>query len=697
MARTSLLVVSSLAAVLTGCGSESNEASRDGPSSVPITSASLLVAGCTSATTSSGWVTGDLGQRSGTFTVEFDATAPANPSDALFGLSNGPASTYTHLAAIVRFNLTGTIDVRNGGAYGADSVVAYTAGTTYHFTLEVSTVTHTYSVRVRSGSVDWTLATNYAFRTQQAGASQLTHYASKVDSGGALTVCGVTVTQPPNCSVSVPSGGFANRSFASQAVSFTASFTATPNANNVDGVVGLSAGPAAAFSALAAAVRFNPQGTIDVRNGNGYAADVTVPYTAGTPYSFTVVVDVLAHTYAVALGSQFLAQRYAFRSQQSNVTSLSNQASIVDSAAGSLTVCGFQAGSAQGTVYIHDTAWYGPASSQRALAALPNGKLAMVETSRTLTLDALGRLTSVTPRGGSFAAADAAGNLYLVGTFQGTYDAGGGPLVSQGGIDAYVAKYNPSFQHLWSQALGTPGDDATRAISVNPQGDIAVLLGGSDGGSANRLNSNGSTAWSLRTEAGALALDGAGNSLLLEQPPSVPSFTVSKVDRSSAPVWSRTFQVIEGSASLEFVRSAPNGNPILFGRLNGTVDFGGSQLRAHSSEEGAQAFVARLDAAGGYSSSAIGTVNTLSDVAVDAQGNAFISGRRFNPSWFRVNQFAPSGALVKETTGSSLLLPFSQQGFAGPIAADQAGNLYWSLSMSAGPDVTNGYLVKLVP
>ena len=697
MARKSLFVISSVAIGMAGCGSQSSEGSRDGPGSIAITSTSLPVAGCTSATTSSGWVNGEFGQRSGTFTVEFDATAPANPSDALFGLSNGPASTYTHLAAIVRFNPAGTIDVRNGGVYAADSFVAYTAGTAYHFTLDVNTVTHTYSVRVRSGNVDTPLATNYAFRTQQAGASQLTHYASKVDSGGTFTVCGVTVTQLPNCSVSVPSGGFANRSFASQAVSFTASFTATPNANNIDGVVGLSAGPAGAFSALAAAVRFNPQGTIDVRNGNGYAADVTVPYTAGTPYSFTVVVDVLAHTYAVALGGQFLAQRFAFRSQQSNVTSLANQASIVDSAAGSLTVCGFQAAAAEGTTYIHDTAWYGPASSQRALAALPNGRLAMVETSRTLTLDALGRVTSVAPRGGSFAAADAAGNLYLVGEFHGAYDAGGGPLVSQGGIDAYVAKYSPSFQHLWSQALGTPGDDAPRAISVNPQGDIAVMLTGSAGGSASRLNSNGSTAWGLWTEAGALALDAAGNTLLLEQAPFGTSFTVSKVDRSLTPVWSRTFQVTEGSASLDFVRAAPNGSPILFGTLYGTIDFGGTDVRARPSEEvGALAFVTRLDATGGYASSAIGSMNDLTDVAVDAQGNAFISGVRHNPFWFRLNQFAPSGAMVKETTGDSLLLPFSFRGSGGSVAADQVGNLYWRLSLNA-ENTGNEYLVKLVP
>ena len=145
-----------------------------------------------------------------------------------------------------------------------------------------------------------------------------------------------------------------------------------------------------------------------------------------------------------------------------------------------------------------------------------------------------------------------------------------------------------------------------------------------------------------------------------------------------------------------FVRATPNGDPILFGTLQGAIDFGGYVFRAFASPEvGAQAFVTRLNAMGDHVSSAIATMNTLSAVAVDAQGGALVSGRRFNPSWPRLNQF-PSSGFMKETTVDSLLLPFSQQGSAGPLAVDQAGNVYWTLSTNAQNGST-GYLVKLVP
>ena len=52
----------------------------------------------------------------------------------------------------------------------------------------------------------------------------------------------------------------------------------------MDGLVGLSNGAAAAWTDLAAIVRFNAAGTIDARNGGAYAAAVAIPYTAGTTY-----------------------------------------------------------------------------------------------------------------------------------------------------------------------------------------------------------------------------------------------------------------------------------------------------------------------------------------------------------------------------------------------------------------------------
>lgn len=312
---------------------------------------------CSTATVDGGWITGDLGRRTGTFTVEFDATAGTpsadDPSthadDALFGLSSGPASHYTDLAAIARFNPAGTIDARNGGSYGADNPVPYHAGVVRHLRLDVNVVTHTYSVRDISA---WTpyysqlygaspVATNFAFRTEQAMTSVLDHFALKVDAAGPLGVCNVTVDEPGQCGVAIPSGGFVNRAFHPEAVAFKASFTATPAANGIDGVVGLSAAPAEAFNDLAAAIRFNPDGLIDVRNGGAYTADTSVPYVSGKAYAFGMDVDVARHTYSVSVDGTLIASDYAFRSQQSTVSSLANLAIITDSATGPATACDF--------------------------------------------------------------------------------------------------------------------------------------------------------------------------------------------------------------------------------------------------------------------------------------------------------------------------------------------------------------------
>jgi len=43
--------------------------------------------------------------------------------DGVMGLSSGASSSFSSLAAIVRFNNTGTIDARNGGAYAASAAI----------------------------------------------------------------------------------------------------------------------------------------------------------------------------------------------------------------------------------------------------------------------------------------------------------------------------------------------------------------------------------------------------------------------------------------------------------------------------------------------------------------------------------------------------------------------------------------------
>jgi len=120
-----------------------------------------------------------------------------------------------------------------------------------------------------------------------------------------------------------------NLAFASQSGSFTASFDATPAQDAEDTVIGLSSGAAAAYTDLAAIVRFAASGAIDARDGSAYAAQATLPYSAGTTYHIRMVVDVASHrytVYATPSGQQetLIGNGFAFRTEQSAVSSLAN-------------------------------------------------------------------------------------------------------------------------------------------------------------------------------------------------------------------------------------------------------------------------------------------------------------------------------------------------------------------------------------
>lgn len=133
----------------------------------------------------------------GPFTASFTAVPVDSRIDGIIGLSRGAASRYADLAAIVRFNNTGYIDARNGGAYGADSSFPYTAGSSYRFRLTVDPAAGVYSAYVTPpGSPERTLASRYAFRSEQSAVARLDSWA--LQSGtGSHRVCAFAATAGP--------------------------------------------------------------------------------------------------------------------------------------------------------------------------------------------------------------------------------------------------------------------------------------------------------------------------------------------------------------------------------------------------------------------------------------------------------------------------------------------------------------------
>jgi hypothetical protein len=280
--------------------------------------------------------------QSGTFTAEMDATPLGSGIDAGVGLSNGSQTAFTGLACIARFNTTGTIDARNGGAYAAAATIPYSANTTYHFRFAVNVPAHTYSIYVTpAGGIEQAVGVNYAFRTEQATVSSLNNW-SLFSDAGSMQGCGFGAP----CYTATAGGSWINNSFASQSSTFTAEWDATPSAANIDAVMALSNGAQTAFTGFACLARFNMLGMIDARDGGTYHAASSILYAANTTYHFRLVVNVPAHTYSIYVtpfggSEQVVGLNYAFRTEQSTVGSLNNYGLIVDSTTGSARLCNF--------------------------------------------------------------------------------------------------------------------------------------------------------------------------------------------------------------------------------------------------------------------------------------------------------------------------------------------------------------------
>nr|MDP9147271.1 choice-of-anchor D domain-containing protein [Acidobacteriota bacterium] len=156
------------------------------------------LASAQSCLSSSGsWANKSLPQTgTGTIHVSFDATPSSSADNSADGVSLGAVTWYSGLAAYIRFNPSGTIDVRNGSVFTAANNVPYSGGTTYHFSMDVNISTHTYNAYVMIGLSRITLGSNAAFRTDQASVGSLNNFAS-VDTAGTVNVCNIAMSAPP--------------------------------------------------------------------------------------------------------------------------------------------------------------------------------------------------------------------------------------------------------------------------------------------------------------------------------------------------------------------------------------------------------------------------------------------------------------------------------------------------------------------
>lgn len=259
-------------------------------------------------------------------------------------------------------------------------------------------------------------------------------------------------------------------------------------------------------------------------------------------------------------------------------------------------------------------------------------------------------------------AVDGAGNVYLTGEFAETADFGGFKLTSRGGLDYFLAKYDPTGKCLWARQGGGGKTDRGYAVAVAPDGGAVVTghyestdaafegptlpnAGGYDLFVA-RYDAAGKLQWARRGGGAGydyghgVAVDGRGNAYVGaavvgdatfgDTPDREPGAASRAVVVSYAPDGALRWLARprgKGSSSCGSVAADAAGNTWLCGGYGGEVEFGsGVALKATG---GRGLFVARFDPAGkplwaaGTDGRADGSATA---VGVDGRGRCYVAG-----------------------------------------------------------------------
>jgi len=296
-------------------------------------------------------------------------------------------------------------------------------------------------------------------------------------------------------------------------------------------------------------------------------------------------------------------------------------------------------------------------------------------------------------------ATDADGNIYMTGSFYNwvdfrcSYAIGSktdGRLVSLGGYDTFVVKLSPTGSCMWSKRFGGPNQTSAVTeqgvgIAVDPNDNSVVVTGIFDSG-----------------------IDfGGGRSFVNTTPDDV---FLAKFSTDGAVEWAN--HLIGGVYVGDFLYNNSNlaidnqGNIFLSGSIGGTVDLGGGNITANSSND---LFIAKYSSSGAYQwAKHFGDSNVypvypsyVTDIAiaVDPSGDVVVAGAFNSVMSFGGPKLTDAGygdifiAKYKGTDGSYL---WSKR-FGGPgrednytIVIDKSGNITISGKTASDLDFGSG-------
>ena len=244
--------------------------------------------------------------------------------------------------------------------------------------------------------------------------------------------------------------------------------------------------------------------------------------------------------------------------------------------------------------------------------------------------------------------ADSSGNVLVAVEMGGSADFGGGLLVGGGATDVAVAKFDSVGGYIWAKNFGDANPQTPKAISTDLAGDAYVA---------------GSFSGTLNFGGVDLVSAGAGDAFL------------AKLDANGGHLWSKRFG--DPAAQLAFgVASDGPGNVVIAGLMGGTVDFGAGPL---VSAGGGDAYVASFDPAGTlrwakrYGDA---SVQSALSIAVDPSANIIVGGK------FQGTMDLGCGLLTAPAT-------MAYDAFIAKL--DPLGNCLWSHEIGDGTgEVING-------
>jgi hypothetical protein len=269
-------------------------------------------------------------------------------------------------------------------------------------------------------------------------------------------------------------------------------------------------------------------------------------------------------------------------------------------------------------------------------------------------------------------AVDGQGNIIVAGSFSGQIDFGGGEVVSNGGVDIFIAKYSSNGAYLWSRGIGGSRDDYAKAVALDAGGNIII------------------TSWS-----GSGSVDFGGG------PINIVSAYLAKYSPDGVYQWARALgtNIADGTA----LQTDSNGNIVVGGYFVGPCDFGGGSI---ASVQNGDAFLAKYTPAGGYlwavragGSSANGT--GVSQIAVDHSDQIVVTGYTTGAGDMGGVRFSGFGGndifLVKYSASG---LPLWSQSFGGSdqdqgkgVAIDSLNNIVMTGFIGNNATVGGGTLV----